>query len=880
MRAALVAALPTLVVYLRTVSPTISGWDAGDLSTASYTLGIAHPPGYPFYTLFGRVFALLVPIGDVGFRFSLLSALSGTVAIGLTAAVARIVCGALLPSCIAAWTLAFSMSFWSQCVVTEVYALNCAIFALVWLLLLRWGEYGSTRSLFLAALLYGIGLAHHLSLSMSAPAIAAYVLWRRTSAPFRWRWVPLLGAFLLLGPCLYFYLIIRAQQNPVYNFDRPDSWDRFIFHVRAQTYYFRLVELSSAIWVRRFLSVGRVIVQEIGWPGAVGAAAGVALSVRRHAVFALVPVLVTLFYAGYTAAYRIPDIRVYYLPVLVILAIPLACALAAAARLIPRPVGPVLVVVLASLLPGSLLIRNWGENDYHSSRLVREWVEGLHNMATDGGRRPATLFILGDTDLFTSAYLQMVEGHHPALEIRDLAGNIYADTYRLWEKGKVGTTIPDEHRWRSEEAVVRASSAQGKRSYFIPHPDYTLAGHMWAQRAVLFEALPLDAPRDTSDVWRYLPDIRPYEARRTIDRESRMTLCNVHLLRGVEALEANDDSLALAHWERADRLAGDLIDIHMSLSRFYLTIGKKDRAIAHAKRVIDLDPDEGNSYSNYADVLIAMKDTTEAVRLYEQALSTGGYLLGAQFIRLANIYRLRGNGDKAVLYYRHALSVQPSDANGWAALASAYVRAQDLDRAVYCNRRAIELNPQFAEAFGNLGFVYLNQSRYEEAERALLEAQRIRPGDPRTLMNLGIVYVETKRVAPAVETFRELVRVAPGFPDAHYQLGSLAAAQGDIAGAARELRAEVDAYPANTKALGELGVILSQLGRPAEAASLWERVLQIAPNDPRAHFNLAVYYSNAGQRPQAIAHYRQFLVLVPSGEPADRARDAIRSLGG
>lgn len=880
LQAALLAAGPALLVYLRTVSPTITGFDAGDLATSSYTLGIAHPPGYPLYTLLGRVFALLVPIGDVGFRFALFSALSGTLAVGLTAALLASICGAVLPAAIAAWTLAFSATFWSQCVVTEVYALNCAFFALVWLLLVRWGEKGSARSLFLAAFVYGLGLAHHLSLTMSAPAIAAYVLWRRTRAPFRWSWIPLLAAFLLLGPCLYFYLIIRAQHDPAYNFDRPDTWPRFWFHVRAKTYYFRLVALTSDIWLRRFLGVGRVIVQELGWVGCIGAVAGLILLVRRARVFAVLTLLVVAFYAAYTAAYRIPDIRVYYLPVILILAIPLAALLAGLARALRHRVLVWAALLAATALPVSGLVRNWTENDFHDSRLVRAWVEARQNMATDGGRVPATLLILSDTDLFTSAYLQIVEKKHPELHILDLAGNIYDDIYGLWGKDKVGTLIPDELRWRVEKAVVDSARAKGQRAYYIPHPDYYLTGYDWTQRGFLFEATPAGTPIDTTSVWHYLPDISSYERRGSMDRESRVVVCNIYMLRGEIAAMRKDERTALAYWDRANRLAGDLVDVHMGLSRFYLTAGRKEQAIAACKRVIALEPDDGNAYSNYADVLMAMRDTTQAIRMYEEALRVNGYLMGVQFIRLANASRMRGHADKAILYYRHALSVQPSDARGWAALASLYVQTRDLDRAAYCNRRAIDLNPQYAEAYGNLGFVYLNLGRLQEAETVLLESRRLKPSEPQTLMNLGVVYTELKQPDKAREALSELVRVAPSFPRAHYQYGALAAAQGDLATAAREFRAEIAANPRNTAALGELGIVESQMGHGAQAAALWEQLLRIAPGDARAHFNLAVYYTNAGQRDRAIAHYRQVLTIVPEGDVAVQARAALQKLGG
>src|SRR5437868_4409438 len=102
-RAALLAATPALLIYLRTVAPTIAAWDAGDFATAAYTLGVAHPPGYPLYTLIGFLFTHLVPVGDVGFRMNLLSALCGTVGVGVTAALAAAVTGDMWAGAVAGW---------------------------------------------------------------------------------------------------------------------------------------------------------------------------------------------------------------------------------------------------------------------------------------------------------------------------------------------------------------------------------------------------------------------------------------------------------------------------------------------------------------------------------------------------------------------------------------------------------------------------------------------------------------------------------------------------------------------------------------------------------------------------------------------------------
>src|SRR3954471_13039575 len=70
-----------LVIYLLTVSPSINFIDSGELISALYEPGIAHPPGYPLYTLLGYVVSHLLP-GQVAWRVNVISAFFGALAVG------------------------------------------------------------------------------------------------------------------------------------------------------------------------------------------------------------------------------------------------------------------------------------------------------------------------------------------------------------------------------------------------------------------------------------------------------------------------------------------------------------------------------------------------------------------------------------------------------------------------------------------------------------------------------------------------------------------------------------------------------------------------------------------------------------------------------
>ena len=69
---ALVVGAVAFALYLVTCSPTINFTDSGELVTVAWTGGIAHPPGYPLYTLIGTA-ALQLPFGEPAWRMNVVS---------------------------------------------------------------------------------------------------------------------------------------------------------------------------------------------------------------------------------------------------------------------------------------------------------------------------------------------------------------------------------------------------------------------------------------------------------------------------------------------------------------------------------------------------------------------------------------------------------------------------------------------------------------------------------------------------------------------------------------------------------------------------------------------------------------------------------------
>src|SRR5512133_2791925 len=152
--------LGTFAIYLLTLCPTVVGGDAGELITVAARGGVAPPPGYPLFSILGKLFSLL-PWGSVAWRVNLLSATCGAgAAVLLFLAVCRWT-KAPWAGLLSAGLFAFSPLAWRYAVTAEVFALNDLLLAAMLLLAARHAEARDVKGLIAFAAVAGLGLSNH-----------------------------------------------------------------------------------------------------------------------------------------------------------------------------------------------------------------------------------------------------------------------------------------------------------------------------------------------------------------------------------------------------------------------------------------------------------------------------------------------------------------------------------------------------------------------------------------------------------------------------------------------------------------------------------------------------------------------------------------------
>jgi len=121
-----------LAVYNATLTPSLSykSPDGNELATIPYILGLAHSTGYPLYTWLGKLFTYL-PIGDVAHRMNLMSAVLGAAGVAILFGIVLLITRHRLVAVFTALLFAFSLAFWSQTGIAEVYAPNVFMILLI-----------------------------------------------------------------------------------------------------------------------------------------------------------------------------------------------------------------------------------------------------------------------------------------------------------------------------------------------------------------------------------------------------------------------------------------------------------------------------------------------------------------------------------------------------------------------------------------------------------------------------------------------------------------------------------------------------------------------------------------------------------------------------
>ncbi|MGB5530311.1 MAG: DUF2723 domain-containing protein [Ignavibacteriaceae bacterium] len=359
----LLTALFAFIIYMFTLAPSVVQIDSGELAAVQATLGIAHPTGYPLFTMLGYLFSLLpLPFTKI-FQLNILAAIYCSAAIGVftftinycldnlssfkskvssqkEAAKKEKKKGKqqidkaenneelsenkkLLTAVFGGLILAFSRTFWFQSTSVEVYSLHLLLITLIVLFLLKAYvssfEKDSLINWLMFSFFLALGFTNHMTTLLILPG-TAYLYFSRykfNSASFR----KLLIMILFFIPVLilvYSYLPIRATQNPLLNWGNTVDWERIYRHITGRQYQVWLFTSFDSAG-KQFNHFFNILPLEF-YASLVLALIGLFVSIAKARKIFLFIFITFVFTVLYSINYDIYDIDSYFLLAFVMLA--------------------------------------------------------------------------------------------------------------------------------------------------------------------------------------------------------------------------------------------------------------------------------------------------------------------------------------------------------------------------------------------------------------------------------------------------------------------------------------------------------------------------------------------------------------------------------
>ncbi|HSA90001.1 MAG TPA: DUF2723 domain-containing protein [Burkholderiales bacterium] len=402
-------------LYAASAPHTVALEDDGLFILASYYLGIAHPPGYPLFTLVGHLFSLL-PFGSVAYRVHLASALFGALSCALLWLCARQLSLGRLPAHVAAFALGVSPVFWSQSIIAEVYTLNAFFFLLLAHLGLK-----DRPPLPWLALIFGLSLSNHWPLMLLVAPAFAVLAWPMREEIVRR--AALLGGLAALGLVPYAWLVYRSLAPLPISFYGPLETLADIWYFVSRAGYAEIDRSPAAGWIDRlkfFRFFAGQLVLQFALLGTALAAAGFAVQWRRLGprrgafltVAFLMPSAVLLLLLGFDySAVAKHVFHVYPLPAYAVAALWAGLGFAwLAERYALRPVP-------AAAAAGALLALVFAVGARTNVLADGEWGARYARTLLAVFPENAVVFTQGEADLAPLAYFHMIENVRPDITL-------------------------------------------------------------------------------------------------------------------------------------------------------------------------------------------------------------------------------------------------------------------------------------------------------------------------------------------------------------------------------------------------------------------------------------------------------------------------------
>ncbi len=256
----------------------------------------------------------------------------------------------------------------------------------------------------------------------------------------------------------------------------------------------------------------------------------------------------------------------------------------------------------------------------------------------------------------------------------------------------------------------------------------------------------------------------------------------------------------IRHMEAVIRENPADVDARVTVAEWYLRNGMLEEAIAQGQEALKLDPNHTDAHILLARVYLQLGDTDQAIAHFAQVvqMSEGNEFavidrrMNVVYYNLGELYRQRGDYDKAIDALRGALRVDRTDADARYALGLTYQALGDHQAATREFNEALRFVPDFTEVYVGLKESYTalgleTEAAYAEAmidygqedyAAAMEKLERIAQDGADfapIYLGLALTYEKLGAIEAAIDAIHRYLETHPESVIARHTLGRLTA---------------------------------------------------------------------------------------------------------
>ncbi len=379
---------------------------------------------------------------------------------------------------------------------------------------------------------------------------------------------------------------------------------------------------------------------------------------------------------------------------------------------------------------------------------------------------PSYMFVAQDNEVFTTAYLQKVEGWRPSLTVYDELGCVFDNIYGEYFLA-IGKTA---HQQRLKKIQRELLEATDRPIYYVLASGYRRFEDMKdVQQGLVFTAHPRGRPEGVPK-GTHQDQIPPRGSPR--EGAQRASQGGVGLTsQEVSPWRRMNTSALWQSPEHAEYLVRDLLaQYHLLIADWHRHRKEEDLTVKSFRRASEVGQTVDWVQSNVGSALMKEGHLSEAIVEYERGIALNPRKASAYY-DLAIAYNKAARVEDAIRLYRQALEVDPRYASARNNLGNIFLRQGKFEESIREYRAGVEADPENVQAVFNLGGALEELKRYDEAKMCYEQALTKNPKYVEAMNNLAGVYLTKGEVGQAVEWYQKALAINPEYVDSRYNLG-------------------------------------------------------------------------------------------------------------